>query len=338
MRLPRARRSAARVSLALVLLTRLASAERIGVVSATAEAEAAAHYLEEQVDSVTERRTARHARAPDLLIGEARGWGDDLVVVLDPARRTVSVVRPADGTVGSRTLSRGVVEVPYAVALAAVELLQIVREAPIVRRVETPPKVAPPPAALPWLSLDVGLVQSAATNGDIVLLQPTAGADVAVLRTPESSWLSLGLHATGLAPMQREQVLVLPEGVEPRGVIEYERSELSLRTSFGHRYGVGAAVAFTEVGLAFVTARARDASDRPVASDSHAAFWLGAGGELRYSLVGGLSLGLGVGCLVLPVTTRFHASPPRSRNEVTALAEGNLDLRARLSVLWELPP
>lgn len=329
------------LGLALTLSGHCARAERIAVVTTSPAGDETVRSLEEQLDVPIERRESSHARDPSALLAEARAtWGDDLVVVLDSERATVTVLRPKDGTVSSRTLPAEAAQAPYVVALAAVELLGIVRGTPLVksRAPHEEPRRRhenePPP---PWLSLDFGLVQSVGTNGDIALLQPTIGLDARIARFPSATWIALGVHGTGLTSTERAQVLVLPSGIDPRGTLDYGRNEVSLRLSLGRRYGLGSAIAFSDAGLAVVKVSARDGSDHEVASSSHATFWLGGGGELRYALVGGLSVGIGAGFAWFPSTSRFHASPPQYQGEIATLTESSVDLRARLTVAWELP-
>lgn len=325
--------------LALSLCEGSARAERVAVVTTSSGGNEAARSLEEQLDVPVERRESSHARDPTALLTEARAaWGDDLVVVLDAERATVTVIRPKDGTVSSRTLPPEAAQAPYVVALAAVELLGIVRGTPLVQppaRHEEPPRA--PERASPWLSLDAGLVQSVGTNGDIALLQPTIGFDARIARLPGGTWAALGVHATGLSSTERDQVLVLSSGIEPRGTLDYGRNEVSLRLALGRRYGLGSAIAFSEAGLSVVKVSAHDGTGHEVASSGHATFWLGGGGELRYALVGGLSFGIGAGFAWFPSTSRFHASPPQYQGQIATLTESSVDLRARLTVGWELP-
>lgn len=316
-----------------------ARAERIAVVTTSPAGDETARSLEEQLDVPIERRESAHARDASALLSEARtGWGDDLVVVLDSERATVTVLRPKDGTVSSRTLPPEAAQTPYVVALAAVELLGIVRGTPLSQpHVPKPQPPRTPEPDSPWLSVDGGLVQSVGTNGDIALLQPTLGLDARIARLPSASWAALGVHATGLTSAERDQVLVLPSGLDARGTLEYDRNEVSLRLALGHRYGLGSAIAYSEAGLSVVRVSARDGSGHEVASSGHATFGLGGGGELRYALVGGLSVGIGAGFAWFPSTNRFHASPPQYQGQIATLTESSVDLRARLTVGWELP-
>ncbi len=122
-----------------------------------------------------------------------------------------------------------------------------------------------------------------------------------------------------------------------QGSIEYGRNELSLRPSIGHRQGAAAVAGWVDLGLASVRTTARDGQANIIAIDARTAFWLGLGGELRYTIGAGFSLAIGAGLAWLPVTSRFFASPPNTPSAAPALAEGALELRARAAVIWESP-
>jgi hypothetical protein len=224
------------------------------------------------------------------------------------------------------------------VALAAVELVDIVRSAPSARAAALP--ASEPESVTVRLAVDVGLVQSVADSGDVGLLQPTAGADVQLQGSQSSLWLGVGVHGTGLSPMRRKQLLILQGGPDDGGTIEYARNEISLRPSAGHRRGATTAAASLDLGLAFVDVSAESREGVTVATDSRTAFWLGLSGDLRYSLDYGFALGVGAGGAWFPVATRYLASPPPQQAGdpgVVAFDEGQVDFRARVSLFWEAP-
>jgi hypothetical protein len=319
------------------LIARPAAAETVALVVASPESDEAARYLSTLLDLPVVRRTSRNARHLDALVVEARAnFRDDLVVVVDTAHAVVSVVRPWDGTVGSRALAPSAASAPYAVALAAVELIEIVRNAPPARSAALPePR---PRSRLVALAFDLGLVQSLSTNGYLGLLQPTIGVDMELSRERHPVWLAAGLHATGLASGRRNQTFVLPAGSDGQGSLEYSRSELSLRLGAGHRQGQSAAVGWCDLGLASIQVTARDAYQNAVGADQRVAFWLGVGGELRYTLGEGFALGIGAGAAWFPVTSRFYASPPGATTPLLALDEGTAEFRGRAALVWEAFP
>ncbi len=313
-----------------------ALADTVAVVTASPASSDAVRYLTTQIDSPVVRRTTPNARHLSALVGEARAsWPEDLVVVVDTERGVVSVVRPSDGTMSSRALSPSATSAPYAVALAAVELLEIVRGAPQARAAALA-EPRPPALSTRW-SLEAGVLQSVSLGGDVGMLRPTAGLDVELSRGASPLWCAFGLHATGLVGIDRSQILVLPSGADGRSSIEYRRDELSARVKLGHRQGRSAVAAWSDVGLAFIRMDARDSPDDLVTEDRRRAFWLGLGGELRYTLVHGFALGIGAGAAWFPVTSRYFASPADIRPRVPALVEGAVEFRAQAFLAWESP-
>jgi hypothetical protein len=312
-----------------------ASSGAVAIVTASPASNAAARYLATQIDLPTDRRESKNARRLDKLLPEARAsWPEDLVVVVDAEQATVSVLRPSDGTISSRALDESATRAPYALALAAVELLEIVRNAP---PAHGPPTHAPPRSLVLRLSADFGLIQSVGTSGNLGLLEPTVGVDVAFTRPGSPVWLLTGIHATGLVPSEHDLSLVLPAGPS-RGRDDYNRDELSARFGIGHRQGPSAVLGWADTGIAFIHVHAGDSAGTFTSDDRRAAIWLGLGAELRYTVVSGLALGIGAGVAFLPVASRFFASPPGSSTELTALQEDSLELRARASVIWEFEP
>jgi hypothetical protein len=314
-----------------------AVAETIAVVTASPASDEAARYFRTQVDQPAALIETKNARDLEALVREARlKWRKDLVVVLDAERATVSVVRPSDGTISSRALDIKASSAPYAVALAAVELLEIVRTAPPARAAALPQPVPRP--LVPRAAVDIGLVESVSKNGEIGLLQPTVGIDIELSRDPSSFWVGFGVHATGLSPMRRSQILLLPEGPDENGTIEYARTEVSLRLSIGDRQGASAAVGWADIGAAVARTTAFDRTVTAIATDQRPLFWLGLGGELRYRLGADFSLGIGAGGAFLPVTSTFFASPPGAASPVAAFEESPIEFRARIALIWESSP
>jgi hypothetical protein len=315
-----------------------AAAETIAIVTASPYSDEAARYFRTQVDQPAALIETRNARDLEAFVREARRrWHKDLIVVLDAERATVSVVRPSDGTISSRALDLKATSAPYAVALAAVELLEIVRAAPRAHAAALPRPASSRPM-VPRAAVAIGLVESVSKNGQIGLLQPTTGIDIELSRDPNSFWVAFGVHATGLSPMRRSQILLLPDGPDENGTIEYARTEVSLRLSMGDRQGAGAAVGYADFGAAAARTTAYDRTVTAVSSDERALFWLGLGGELRYRLGADFSLGIGAGGAFLPVTSTFFASPAGAASPVPAFEESPIEFRAKIALVWESPP
>ena len=307
---------------------------KVAVVTASPASEPAVRYLATQIDLPTVRRTTDNARRLEQLAVEARTtWKEDLVVVVDAEHAKVSVIRPSDGTISSRTLNARAASAPYAVALAAVELLEIVRNAAPAQ--SAPVRPARAPAVQLNLAFDAGFVLSGGISGGIVLVEPTAGGDLELLPAGSPVLWVVGIHGSGLIPVDRDFTLVIP-GFNGPGKLDYQRDELSLRLGIGHREGPSAVFGWGDVGFAFIRLHAQDQIFTAV--DRRTAIWLGVGAELRYTVVGSFALGLGAGLAFLPVASRFFASPPGSTVQVTALREDSVDLRARASLLWEFAP
>jgi hypothetical protein len=323
-------------ALVLLIVSEVVAVETVAIVTASPASNDAAEHLRTQIDHPVVRRASVNARHLDALVVEARaGWREDFVVVIDTERAVVSVIRPSDGTIGSRALAPTAANAPYAVALAAIELLEIVESAPEARSAALPESQSRGLRTRP--AVELGLLQSVSTNGEVSLLRPTAGVDLEFSQARSPVWIGIGVHGTGLAPTHRDRTLILPSGPDPRGSIEYARNELSLRPSAGHREGPAAVVGWLDLGLAFVRTTAWDGARNLVAADSRTAFWLGLGGELRYTIGAGFSLGIGAGGAWFPVTSRFYTAPPGSPSALPAFSEGALELRARATVLWEAP-
>lgn len=335
MRGPRFGAGAALVACILGVVS-LSRAETVQVVTASPASDAAARYFRTQVDLPAVNLETPNARDLETLVTEARRQGRrDLIVVIDAERATVSVVRPWDGTISTRKLDESATSAPYAVALAAVELLEIVRVAPPARAAALP---RPTPPILPRAAVDIGLVESVSKNGEIGLLQPTTGIDIELGRETSPWWIGFGVHGTGLSPMRRAQTLLLSKGPDENGSIEYARTEVSLRLSIGDRQGQSAAVGWCDFGAAVARATAYDQTVTVVSADQRTLFWLGVGGELRYRLGADFSLGIGAGGAFLPVTSTFFASPPGAKTPITAFEESPVEFRARVALVWESPP
>jgi len=328
--------AAAAVAGALLFVLPAHAEDAVAVITATPASEEAARYLASQTDLRVVRRVSINARNLAALLQEARAaWGEPLVLVLDADLRVVSVIRPEDGTISSRALAPSAAVAPYVVAVAAAELLDLVQHAPSA----TPGTVSegsPHPAStVARLVLDAGILQTVAANGQINLLQPTAGFDFMFARRGSTLWLGAGVHASGLGTYHREQVLSLPTGPDPNGTIDYTRSELSLRVLMTHRQGKVGVTGWTDFGFAFVRTQTFTSTDALLSTDRRQALWLGLGAEFRYSLMNSLSLGIGLGLGWFPVTSEFYASAPGSY-PILAFEESSFDLRARASLGWEI--
>jgi hypothetical protein len=337
-----ARTSAALTVVALTLFTATLRAQTVAIVTATPAAEEAARHLASQLEGGVTRRVSVHAEEPILLMNEARArWPEDLVVVLDADRAMVRVLRPWDGTVASRSLDPEAAEAPYAMALAAAELLEIVENAPPADAASLPPRKASRPVERPLRAspaISVGALQSLSADGDIGLLQPTVGVDVQLSRQLSALWYHIGLHAAGVLGQRRVEPLVLPGGPDENAYVVYNRDEVSLRAGPGHRYGNGSAAAWLGAGLSRIHVTAFDQFGNEVESDARFTGWLGLGGELRYGFIDDLAMAFGGGLVWLPSRSRFFTSPDGAGDDTPAFEEGSVEVRACLAVVWEGRP
>jgi hypothetical protein len=321
---------------------RAASGSGVALVVTSPAGEPAARYFTTQVEQPIARRSSAHTGRLDILIVEARlYWPERLVVVIDLDRKTVSAARPADGTVATRLLSADAVRAPYAVALAATELLELVDNTPLARSAPVNPPVTaePEPAKAessasvsPTVSGGVELAQS--SSGDVGLIQPILGVDLRFLSTSSPLWFSAGAHVGGLVGRTRRQPLGLPDGPDADATVDYNRNQVAVRGALAHESGEGAAVAYLDLGASSIGVTARDSGGRIVKEDARLAVFGGFGGELRRSLIQGLWLAVGAGIAFFPVTSHFLASPENSDAKIAAFEEGHLEARVHLSLIW----
>lgn len=339
-------RSVARLALvfAVLAVTSSAWAQTVAVVTTSPAGDSAATYLESQIDYPVQRRTTEHAAETDALMAEARAhWQEDLVVVIDADNAVIRVLRPRDGTVASRTLDKQTASAPYAISLAAVELLELVNNAPSAKKPATraPPKTKPPPpppaqrlAIAPWLG--ALFVQ----NGDVGLLQPIVGVELQLKKDRSGLWYSFGLNAAGLTSAERRQAIFFANGSSEPGSVTYRRDQVALRAGVGHRQASGCALGFFDIAAAHISVTARDASDQKLGTSARwAPLLLSLGGELRYALGAGFYAGIGAGLAWLPSAHRYYAAPANSPVRTAVFREGVFEFRAQpISLIWESQP
>ena len=326
-----------------------ARAERVGIVAAGPEDEAAARHLSRQLASGgTVRRTTRAHDPEALLARERREWHDDLVVVLDARRASVFVLRPRDGAILSRALDEATAETsPYSMAVAAGELLDLAR-------VEQPPESPGSPAARPEppaplrpepvaqvpaepprdlaprddyvldYALGLGVREAKALDGDLSLIEPTLSAALEIGRRHASSWVTTGVAGSTFGHDVRAFPLV--SGKIDR--ITYDRSEIALLLGVGESSGRAVLGAWYGLGVALAHLRAADSTAAAMADDSRQALVQGLGGEVGYDLGwgGGIGAGMGVAWVTNPSHFRVES--------VEVLREGQIELRAQAGFLW----
>jgi len=305
----------------------------VAVLAASPESRAAAERLAAQIDLPTIPRESPRARDLRALVREARdGYPETLVVVLDAERATVSALRPRDGTIGSRALSPAAAREPYALALAAAELLELVRAAPLAEAASLPPPTPRSPTSS--VSVTLGVQQSTGSSGPLAQLAPSVGLGIIGPAAPGAAFFGVGLVATGLGPERRQPLALSLPGGEVEGELAYTREELSLRPRVGLRDGPVALSAFFDLGGLRATARAREAGGREVLEDRRITAWVGAGGELGYSLGAGFSLDLAAGLAIFPSISRYFPGPRGGADGAPSLEENGAEARARVAIGW----
>src|SRR5206468_1490748 len=126
-------RSAIAIAIAVLLGSSVAPAQEVGLVGVGRSDAPVIDALEASIEGTRRHRLEAVGR-PSVLWDQVRRWSERFVVVVDTAQATVEVVRPEDGTVISRVLDPTAARsAPHAVALAAAELLELAREAPLAR-------------------------------------------------------------------------------------------------------------------------------------------------------------------------------------------------------------
>jgi hypothetical protein len=349
------------IVLAAVMATPAALAQTVAVVAATPSDEPAAQHLMTQIEGDATRRTTDLAREPEKLIEQAQAqWHERMVVVIDTESGFVKVLRTWDGMVLTRSLERAVARSsPYAVAVAAVELLELAghepprHELPNVPDPVLPPPLTPPPTTEPTdiepekpsekqrvepppsprklrAVLNLGGLLTVSLGGDVTMIQPTIGLGMMVEPFVGNWWIGVDGHGAAFGAKNRG---VVPADREASGELDvrYEREELGLRLSTGTGASDSGLFGFLNGGLSFISVIPRGEDGSPVGGRDRIGGWAGAGGGLRYSLEQGPGLELSVGAMWLSGGRTYRAV------DTPAFDEGPLHLRVAAGVFWGSP-
>jgi hypothetical protein len=333
-------------------------AQNVAVVAATTSDEPAATHLMTQIEGDATRRTSELARESEKLLQQAQAeWPERMVVVIDTESGVVKVLRTWDGMVLTRTLERAVARsAPYAVAVAAVELLELAGHEPPRRDIPSAPDpILPPPLSPPPLVSDepgiehepraepprpraatprklralvsTGGLLTMSLNGDVTLLQPTIGLGLIVEPLAANWWLGLDAHGAAFGSKNRT---VVPTNREVSGEldVEYERQEVGLRLSTGSGSADSGLFGMLDGGLAFINVTPRAEDGRQVGGRERVPVWAGVGGGLRYALDEGPGLELAVSAIWLAGGRNYLAA------DTQAFGEGPLHLRVAAGVFW----
>lgn len=310
-----------------VLLSAAAARARadaeVAIVIAGPPDERAARHVGELLDARSTVRTGAETGDERAWIEATCGAGDVYVVALAVAAGRVRVARCEDRTVLSRTFDpAAAAAAPFAIALVAVELLELAREAPLAEREvgrPPPPRARPPSWAL-FVGPSAGIGLSAPLEGSLVLFAPVVGAELLVGRS-RRPW-RFGVALEGIPIAQTTRAL---DAGQVR--VRYRRSELTLRPTIGVRRGPAMLLGWIDLSVAWVSATAR--LDGVVAGE-HRRFDLGtgAGVGLRVDLGLGihLQLGLGIRCSSDPVRYLVRGVP--------SIDEGVAQVRSMIALGW----
>jgi hypothetical protein len=286
----------------------------------------AAQHLRSQLDLSARVWTTTLATDVQAMMKSARDTFE-YAVVLDTPRARITVVRAKDGTILSRTLDPAVAnESPYAVALSAMQLLDVAREVKQVAVIDGRPVVAGRTVTFrASLALDAAIAVAAGSGQEAVLAQPMLGIALVMRATDTAWWASLGFRARAFGG----RAIALSDTASDL-TMRYERTDGVLRLLIGRTEGRIEYALALEGGGSNTRASARpSAGGAVIAEDRRLNAWGGAGLEGRLRLFGGISLALGGTVAFVPQPTRYHV-----REEV--YAEGKLRLVGGAGLIFEL--
>jgi hypothetical protein len=210
----------------------------------------------------------------EAVVSRARQvWPDSVVIVLDPKKNETWLLRPGEDKLVVRSLEKRSDVSPYALAVAAAELVRI----SLTER-HRPPEEAPvaapePPAARDLeIALSVGFGLAASPGFEGALAEPVLGLD---LRLGSAGfWSSIGVRARGPSSAS---------AAKGEAIVDYDRTDLSLRIAFGPEHDPWIFTALLEVGASITNATAVRGSDL-LGEASRVPFWVGGGVDLEYKI------------------------------------------------------
>jgi len=331
------------------------------VVAASASDVPAANHLLTQIEGDATERKSELAKDPEKLLEQAKAeWPERMVVVIDTESGFVKVIRTWDGMVLTRSLERAVARSsPYAVAVAAVELLELAgHEPPRHDAPNVPEPILPPPLSPPPLTSDAGGIEpepvtkpppkqpvppkqklramlsaggllTMSLGGDVTLLQPTAGLGLIVQPLAGRVWLGLDLHGAAFGARSRTVVPVARDASELE--VEYHRTEFGLRISTGSGDASSGLFGMLDGGISFISVVPLTDDGTQVGGRDRLGGWAGVGGGLRYALGEGPGLELSVGAVWLSGSRNYLAV------NTPSFEEGPLHLRVAAGIFWASP-
>lgn len=271
---------------------------------------------------VTKRQIAEGATSVDLLLW-ARTLPEPLLLYVDSHTSTVSVLRTDDGTSLSRVLGQETfAESPYVAALAATELLELMKYTPPTK-VETAPVVPEPPRpSLAWQASLGGELQAGARKGPS-LLRPALGLGAAFYLNVRAF-----LYAEACAMPYGVAVESLP--ADSGGKLRYRRSDLALRAGAGFERGAANLVGYLGSNVGFVRVQPVGVEGERARTRRRNQLSAGGGMIFRYWLEDYLGLAFGIDVAWLTSPARYLADGK------LALEEDSLRIAASLSVVGRI--
>ncbi|MBI5490256.1 MAG: hypothetical protein HY905_23170 [Deltaproteobacteria bacterium] len=302
----------------------------IAVVATGSADEAAAAEFAGILDQAVTRRHPEAPRNTDAVMRQAGAeWPEPYVVVFDVERAVVRVLRPEDGMVLYRPLDPPVArQEPYAVALAAAELLDLAATTPLAEAAA----VAPPPATerraeVPRWALGVvaGGTSVVGLGGELAVIQPSFGVEVLLDRRRGPWFGALSLQA-GVWSFQERSVAGAAGG--DAAAVELQRHDLVLDAALGRGIGPAALLLSVELGFAFSSYTVRNSSARRVDDALQVAGWLGVAVAVRLDVGAGFFVQTGTGLAWSPDAESFRIG------SVPVFDAGDVQLRGSLMLGW----
>lgn len=294
--------------------------------------------VDEEVLTILESlgvRLVRHGAPPQ---GDSLSWFlavqrmlEPLVLRVDSRAAMITVFRSSDGTALVRVLTPETFRTsPYVAALAAAELLGLLRQTPVAK-VQPSPEGQPadaeptPARTIHWV-LSAGGELAASPRKDPVLWRPllSAGAEIDFASTPY-----FGLVHLAAAPL----------GVWTRGVpgaqagerVRYTRSDVGARLGVGKHVLAGSVLGYLSGGVGFVAATPRGVPADRARIDKRNQGFVGAGTALRYQPWQYVAFTFGIELTWLPDPVRYLVAGRR------AIDEGALRVGSSFSLSLTLP-
>lgn len=277
-----------------------------------------AHHLSDQLENLEILKTTTSALSASALVPRAAAdWPDHLVVALDNSSHQVVVVRPKDGTVLSRALDPGQRTTPYAVAVAALELLDLAGEE--VGRVAVQTSTAG--ASLSVAVEGTGVI-SWAPSGEGLVPMIGAGAWLALRGSRSSWWGAVGLGAR-----------ILGEHLAETGAyrIDYDRLDFEARFGLGRHYGRLEGLLSADVGGSIVAIETTTLAGVVASREQRVSPCAGLSLEGRLRLGAGFALKASTGLSFVVNRARFLVQGE------PVFEEGAIRWTSGLGVLWESP-